>query len=224
MEIGLLIKDLMAQIGSFKLFIEELSVYRGEIVSVIGPNGSGKTTLLKTIAGLLKPLQGEIHINGELVYKSHRNKVLINIPPEKRVVGYLPQNYLLFPHMTVWDNIAYPLRAHGSDKRIIEERVQELIDLLNLRGLEKKRVNELSGGQAQRVALARALASKPKILLLDEPFSNIDQESRESIRRWLKEIIENIRITTLIVSHDPSDRILSNRVIYMRNGIIINIE
>lgn len=217
---GLEMRDVVVSRGGFRLYIESLVVYNGEIVVVRGPNGSGKTTLLKTVAGLYTPLRGLIEIGGVVVFRRCCGEPYVNVPPEKRRVGYLPQNLVLFPHMSVYENIAYPLRALGLDKREVSERVSRLVRFVGLEGLEERMPHQLSYGQMQRVALARALAAGPRILLLDEPFSNIDQESRRELRRELIDLIRRTGVATLIVSHDPGDTESADRVLYLREGVL----
>ena len=153
---------------------------KGQLIGLLGPSGSGKTTILRTIAGLETPDSGDIYING----------VRINdVEPGKREIGFVFQNYALFRHMSVYDNIAFGLRVKKWAKDQIRERVTELIDLIGLSGLEKRYPHQLSGGQRQRVAFARAIAAKPQLLLLDEPFAAIDAKVRKELRTWLKGII-----------------------------------
>ena len=217
---GLEIRDLIVVRGSFTLEIPQLVVEKGKIVLVQGPNGSGKTTLLKSIAGLVTPAKGVIRIGDEIVFKRY-SKTEVNLPPEKRGVGYVPQDLLLFPHMTVYENIAYPLRARKLSKNEIKKRVEELLELVGLKGYENKKPHQLSGGEKQRVALARALATDPKILLLDEPFSSIDHESRNRLRDEIVKIIRSIGVTTLFVSHCIGDSVVADTVLFMRRGRIV---
>jgi ABC-type Fe3+/spermidine/putrescine transport system ATPase subunit len=214
---GLEVRDLVVAIGGFRVMAEELVVARGEIAVIHGPNGAGKTTLLKAIAGLVKPVRGLIVINGETVFKAYV-KTEVNKPPEKRWVGYLPQNLLLFPHMTVYENIAFAMKGRGikPDSR----KVNEILDLVGLKGLEDRRPSELSYGQQQRVALARALASNPRVLLLDEPFSNIDVEFKRELRREVSRIARALGLPTLLVSHDPEDLTMADKQFLMNKGVL----
>jgi ABC-type sulfate/molybdate transport systems ATPase subunit len=214
---GLEVRDLFVVIGGFAVKASELYVERGEIAVIQGPNGAGKTTLLKAIAGLVKPVKGLIVIGGEVVFKADR-KVEVNKPPEKRRVGYLPQNLLLFPHMSVYENIAYAMKGRGLKPD--PKAIGELLELVGLRGLEKKMPAELSYGQQQRLALARALASNPRILLLDEPFSSIDPESRRELRQEVVRIVKTLGIPTLIVSHDVEDLSIADRPYFMNRGVL----
>lgn len=193
-------KDLV--IKDFSLQVEE-----GEIVAILGPSGGGKSTVLRLIAGLEEPVSGEIIIKDKIVVDE--NKFL---PPEEREVGMVFQDYALFPHLTVYDNIRFGL--HKLSKNEQKKRVHDVLRLVNLEEYEKRYPYELSGGQQQRVALARALAPKPSILLMDEPFSNLDGHLRGKIREELKEIIKNEKTTCIFVTHDREDvDAISDRVV-----------
>ncbi|WP_440059938.1 ABC transporter ATP-binding protein [Thermogladius sp. 4427co] len=215
--VGLLVKDLVVEIKTFRLVVDELVVRDDEIAVITGPNGAGKTTLIKAIAGLIKPSRGLITIGGEVVFKAF-GRVEVNKPPEKRRVGYLPQNLLLFPHMTVYDNVAYAIRGRGikPDPR----RVREILEFVGLKGLEKRKPGELSYGQQQRLALARALAVNSRLLLLDEPFSSIDIDSRRELRKEIARLIKILRIPTLIVSHDVEDSSIADAFYSIDRGIL----
>lgn len=171
---------------------------KGEIVGLLGPSGSGKSTLLRLIAGLEIPTEGSISISGEKVF-DEKHFVL----PEHRGVGMVFQDYGLFPHLTVLKNIEFGLHCLSKKERKL--RVEEMLDLVQLKGLEKRYPHELSGGQQQRVAFARALAPKPSLLLMDEPFSNLDGDLKETIRQELSNILRKGSMTCLMVSHDPVD-------------------
>lgn len=179
-----------------------MHVEPGEIAVIIGPSGSGKTTLLKLVAGLLKVDSGRISIDDVEVASPTRH-----VPPQARYVGYLPQDYALFPHLTAYENITLALKARGV-KSNVRERALELIDFVGLRGCENKYPHQLSGGQQQRVALARALAAGPKILLLDEPLSSLDVKTRERLRGELRQLLKELEMTTLYVTHDLNDAIV----------------
>ncbi|MDR1045895.1 MAG: ATP-binding cassette domain-containing protein [Candidatus Adiutrix sp.] len=178
----------------------DLSLDRGELVGLAGPSGQGKSTLLRLIAGFEKPLRGRISIDGLLVAEAESR---LSRPPEKRAVGMVFQDYGLFPHMSVARNIAYGLHAFEKNDR--QKRLQEMLDLVRLHDLSHRLPAELSGGQQQRVALARALAPAPKLLLLDEPMSNLDAGLKGELRSELREIILITRTTALFVSHDLDD-------------------
>ncbi len=175
-----------------------LDVQKGEIVALVGVSGSGKSTVLRLIAGLEIPDSGQISIAGNSVAGDHTF-----MTAEEREVGMVFQDCALFPHLSVKKNIAFGI-DHLS-KRKIKERVSELLELVNMKGFEKRYPHQLSGGQQQRVALARTIAPGPELLLLDEPFSNLDAELKDKIRRELHEIIKEIGITTILVSHDRED-------------------
>lgn len=195
-----------------------LEVPNGSLTALLGPSGSGKTTLLRIVAGLefADPGPGKIAFHGEDVGE---------IPAGKRGVGFVFQHYALFRHMTVAQNIAFGLsvlpRAARPPKCEIFDRVMELLKLVKLEGLDKRRPHELSGGQRQRVALARALAIRPKVLLLDEPFGALDAQVRKDLRRWLRQFHDEIGLTTLFVTHDQEEALeLSDQVVVMRNARI----
>ena len=183
---------------------------RREFLSLLGPSGCGKTTILRLIAGFERPDAGQILLDG---------RKLLPVPPEKRQIGFVFQNYALFPHMTVARNIAYGVRF---DRRIdTQRRVEELLDLVDLRGFERRRPAELSSGQSQRVALARALAPKPAILLLDEPLSALDAKLRESLRSEIRRIQQEIRLSAIYVTHDQEEALaLSDRIGVINEGRI----
>ncbi|MFN2340256.1 MAG: ABC transporter ATP-binding protein [Halanaerobium sp.] len=176
----------------------ELEVEKGEIVALVGVSGSGKSTVLRLIAGLEIPARGEISIASRKVAGEKEFQ-----PPEKREVGMVFQDYALFPHLSVAENIAFGI--DDLSRKDQQTRINELLELVNLAGYEKRYPHQLSGGQQQRIALARTLAPEPELLLLDEPFSNLDAELRDKIRRELNEIIRKIGITTILVSHDRED-------------------
>ncbi|MGH2373595.1 MAG: ABC transporter ATP-binding protein [bacterium] len=192
-----------------------------EFFTLLGPSGCGKTTTLRCVAGLEVPTRGEIAIAGQTVSAPEAG---IFVPPEKRRLGMVFQNYAVWPHMTVFDNIAYPLRVAGKSRQAISERVREITDLVALPGLEKRLPHQLSGGQQQRVALGRALAGRPEILLLDEPLSNLDAKLREQMRFELKELQRRTRIPVLYVTHDQAEAMaLSDRLAVMSAGRIAQI-
>lgn len=188
------------------------SIEQGKLIALLGPSGSGKTTILRMIAGLETPDSGEIVIDG---------KVVNNIPASERGIGFVFQNYALFRYMTVYDNIAFGLNVKKENKKYIDERVNELLKLISLDGLEKRYPSQLSGGQRQRVAFARALAPNPHLLLLDEPFAAIDAKVRQELRSWLKEMIEKLGITSIFVTHDQDEAIeVADEIIITNKGHI----
>ena len=188
------------------------SIEEGKLIGLLGPSGSGKTTILRMIAGLETPDSGDIIIGGTRVN---------DIPAGKRGIGFVFQNYALFRHMTVFDNIAFGLQVQKKDKKFIKNRVQELIELVGLKGFEKRYPHQLSGGQRQRVAFARALAPNPKLLLLDEPFAAIDAKVRKELRSWLKEMVEKLGITSIFVTHDQEEAVeVADEIIVTNRGRI----
>lgn len=193
-----------------------LEIPNGSLTALLGPSGSGKTTLLRIVAGLetADPGEGKILFHGEDVTDVHAGK---------RGVGFVFQHYALFKHMSVADNIAFGLTVLPSARRPagneIRGRVKELLNLVRLEGLDRRRPHELSGGQRQRVALARALAIRPKVLLLDEPFGALDAQVRKDLRRWLRQFHDEIGLTTLFVTHDQEEALeLADQVVVMRNA------
>ena len=194
-----------------------INVEKGELISILGPSGCGKTTTLRMIAGFIVPTSGEIFLSEERI---------TDYPPEIRPVSTVFQNYALFPHLTVYENIEYGLRyplkvGKKLDKKEKKERTQKMINLVNLKGLENRRIDQLSGGQQQRVALARSLVLEPKVLLLDEPLSNIDTKLRETVRNEIRKIQKELGITMIFVTHDQEEAMsISNRIIVMNEGNI----
>lgn len=196
----------------------DLTINAGEFVTLLGPSGCGKTTTLRMIAGLETPTSGKIIIDGTPVFDSEKG---INVPPSKRNVGFLFQNYALWPHMTVYQNIAFGLQNLKWDSRRIRERVAELLALLKIEQFEKRYPSELSGGQQQRVAIARTLAPNPKILFMDEPLSNLDAKLRTEIRVELKRLHSTTDSTFVYVTHDQLEAMtLSTKVCIMEKGLL----
>ncbi|WP_196885455.1 ABC transporter ATP-binding protein [Aureivirga sp. CE67] len=192
----------------------DFSIAKGSIVSFVGESGSGKTTLIRMIAGLERSDAGEIYLNNNLV-SSDRTFV----KPEKRNIGMVFQEYALFPHMTVAKNIAYGLHK---DKKEAKNRIAEVLDLVGLNGFEERYPHELSGGQQQRVALARAIAPKPELLILDEPFSNLDAMLRIQLRNEIFEIVKKTGITAIFVTHDTQDALaVSDEILILKHGNLI---
>jgi iron(III) transport system ATP-binding protein len=189
-----------------------LEIGHGEFFSLLGPSGCGKTTTLRMVAGFLRPTSGKI------LFGDHD---LTPLPPEKRDTGMVFQNYALFPHMTVFENVAFGLKARKLERTEIREKVARALTLVNLAGLESRPVPELSGGQQQRVALARALAVEPRFLLLDEPLSNLDAKLREETRAQLLELQRRLEVITIYVTHDQEEALeLSSRIAVMFGGKI----
>lgn len=207
------LKNINKSFGDFKASDNvSFGIEKGKLIGLLGPSGSGKTTILRMIAGLEHPDSGEIIIDG---------KVVNDIPASKRGIGFVFQSYALFRYMTVYDNIAFGLKVQKADKKYIDERVRELIDLIGLSGLEKRYPSQLSGGQRQRVAFARALAPNPQLLLLDEPFAAIDAKVRQELRSWLREMITRLGVTSIFVTHDQDEAIeVADEIIVTNKGRI----
>ena len=187
-------------------------------VTLLGPSGCGKTTTLRMIAGLETPTSGRIVIDGKPVYDSKKG---VNVPPNKRDIGFLFQNYALWPHMTVYENIAFGLEMLKWDKARIRKRVDELLALLKIEPFEKRYPSELSGGQQQRVAIARTLAPSPKVLFMDEPLSNLDAKLRQEMRAELKRLHSDTNSTFVYVTHDQLEAMtLSTQVCLMNTGLL----
>lgn len=185
----------------------DLVVYRGEFFSLLGPSGCGKSTILKMIAGFEDATSGEILVAG---------RTMTGVPPERRNIGFVFQNYALFPHMTVAENIAFGLEAHGMGKAEIATRIEEMLLLVELSGLGPRRPSQLSGGQQQRVALARALAIEPDVLLLDEPLGALDRKLRQAMQGKLVDLQRRLGVTTLFVTHDQEEALtMSDRIAVM---------
>ncbi len=190
----------------------------GEFVSILGPSGCGKTTMLRMIAGFERATYGEIYIGDKLVSSSQANKF---VPPEDRNIGMVFQSYAVWPHMNVFDNVAYPLKIKKYSKQQIMEKTTRALELVHLEAFSKRLPNQLSGGQQQRVALARALVGEPRLLLLDEPLSNLDAKLRESMRFEIKELQKQLGITVIYVTHDQAEAMaMSDRIIVMNQGVI----
>ena len=205
-------KQLSASEGKMLLDVD-CEIQAGKITGLHGPSGVGKTSLLKIIAGLLKPDQGYISVN-EDIWLDTKNK--INLPPQRRKIGFVFQDYALFPNMTVRQNLEFALRDKSH-----AYLVEELIKIIDLVQLQDKRPQQLSGGQQQRVALARAIANQPKLLLLDEPLSALDEEMRQKLQNHLLKVQKQFNLTVILVSHDVNETIkLTDYVIELRQGKI----
>lgn len=195
-----------------------MQLKRGEVVSLLGPSGSGKTTLLRAVAGLEKPTQGKIIIGNNTVYDGTARS---EIPAEERNLGLVFQSYALWPHKTVFDNVAYPLKLRKTPAAEITQRVQAVLEQLGLGQLGKRHPHQLSGGQQQRVAIGRALVYNPPVILLDEPLSNLDAKLREEARVFLRELIIKLGLSALMVTHDQNEAMaISDRILLLNNGKI----
>ncbi|TWT27194.1 ABC transporter ATP-binding protein [Planomicrobium sp. CPCC 101110] len=191
-----------------------LTIHKGEVISILGKSGSGKSTLLRLLAGLEKPEKGSFKIEDKVLFD---DKTFLQ--PEKRGIGMVFQDYALFPHLTVAENILFGLfRLKKAEKK---KRLQEVLELVELEGYGKRYPHQLSGGQQQRIAIARAIAPNPSLILLDEPFSNLDAELQEKIRKDLRDILKKADITSIFVTHDEKDAyVLADRIVKIQDGRI----
>ncbi|MBD2845726.1 ABC transporter ATP-binding protein [Paenibacillus sp. IB182496] len=206
------VKRLNKTFGAGTPAVDDVSfgIARGRLIGLLGPSGGGKSTLLRMLAGLEYPDSGEIRINGQRVNE---------LAPQQRGIGFVFQHYALFRHMNVYDNIAFGLTIKKEKKTVIAARVRELLALTGLSGLEKRYPNQLSGGQRQRVAFARALAPRPELLLLDEPFAAIDAKVRKELRTWLKQLISQLGITSIFVTHDQDEAVeVADEMLILQRG------
>jgi sulfate transport system ATP-binding protein len=211
---SLIIDSVSKRFGSVTALSDvSLRIQEGTLTTLLGPSGCGKTTLLRAIAGFEVLDSGRIHLGGRDV---------TDVPAGKRNVGFVFQHYALFPHLTVAENIAFPLRVRKASKGEVGSRVDELLALVQLEGYGGRRPHQLSGGQRQRIALARALAPKPGYLLLDEPFGALDLHVRRGLRRSLRELHERTRVTTLLVTHDADEALeISDNIAVLRAGRVL---
>lgn len=193
----------------------DLTIQAGEFLTLLGPSGSGKTTILQMIAGFTLPTEGRIYLNG---------KDISTTPPNKRNMGVVFQDYALFPHMNVYDNIAYPLKIRREDKRSIARQVDEIVELVKLEPFKHRKPSELSGGQQQRVALARALVFRPSLLLMDEPLGALDKKLREHVQLEIKKIQHILGVTIVFVTHDQEEAlIMSDRIAVLNQSQLIQL-
>ena len=189
-----------------------LDIYENEFVTLLGPSGCGKTTLLRILGGFLEPTEGKIIFDGQDISQ---------VPPYKREINTVFQKYALFPHMNVYENIAFGLKIKKQSKDVIEQKVMRMLSLVGLEGFEKRNVTLLSGGQQQRVAIARALVNEPEVLLLDEPLGALDLKLRKEMQHELKKIQKEVGITFIFVTHDQEEALtMSDRIVVMREGEI----
>ncbi|MBI1386576.1 MAG: polyamine ABC transporter ATP-binding protein [Rhizobiales bacterium] len=190
----------------------DLEIEEGEFITLLGPSGCGKTTTLRLIAGFIDPTQGQILLGDDDV---------TDLPPQRREIGMVFQDYALFPHLTIAENIAFPLRERRTPRERIEPRVRELLELVRLPGVENRYPSELSGGQAQRIAVARAVAYPPRVLLMDEPLGALDLKLRETMQFELRRIQKELQITTVFVTHDQTEAMsMSDRIAVMNEGLL----
>lgn len=210
----LVLKDINKSFGKSVVIDQlDLTIKRGSMVTLLGPSGCGKTTVLRLVAGLESPTSGQVFIDGEDVTKSSI---------QNRDICIVFQSYALFPHMSIGDNVGYGLKMQGINRDERKQRIKEALELVDLAGFEDRFVDQISGGQQQRVALARALVLKPKVLLFDEPLSNLDANLRRSMREKIRELQQRLGITSLYVTHDQSEAFaVSDEVIVMHKGKIM---
>ena len=213
---SILIENISKKFEQFNALNQvNLEIKNGSLVALLGPSGSGKSTLLRVLAGLENPDAGRIWLNGQDT---------TNVPLQKREIGFVFQNYALFPHLTVFQNIAFGLEIRDINSNRKTQRVQELLQLMQLEKFADRYPNQLSGGQRQRVALARALAVEPKVLLLDEPFAALDAKIRKQLRNWLRNLHQHISVTTVFVTHDHVEAFeLAHEIVVLENGNIVQI-
>lgn len=200
-------------VGDFNLEVKD-----GEFVSFLGPSGCGKSTTLRMIAGFERPTEGDILLGDQVVSSAESN---VFVPPEKRNIGMVFQSYAVWPHMTVAENVAYPLKIQKVPREERDKRVQEALEMVHLERYGERYPSQLSGGQQQRVALARALIAQPGLLLLDEPLSNLDAKLRESMRFEISSLQKRLGITVIYVTHDQSEAMtMSDRIVVMNAGVV----
>jgi iron(III) transport system ATP-binding protein len=216
----LVIEDLHLRYGSVEVLKGiDARFEEGSVVCLLGRSGSGKTTLLRSIAGLEEPSHGAIRIDGRAVFDAGAK---VNLPPERRDLGFVFQSYALWPHRTVFENVAYGLRLRGTDKAGIGTKVQAALDGVGLGALGERYPSQLSGGQQQRVAIARALVYEPPVILLDEPLSNLDAKLREEARIWIRALIKRLGITAVFVTHDQSEALaIADQIVLLDGGRLI---
>ncbi|SEL00458.1 iron(III) transport system ATP-binding protein [Stigmatella aurantiaca] len=216
----MLVEDIHVRLGAHDILKGIRAEFRdGDVVALLGRSGCGKSTLLRSIAGLETPGQGRIHIGGRTVFDAAAK---VNLPPEQRDLGLVFQSYALWPHKTVFDNIAYGLRLRKQPKEAVDRAVHEVMAGVGLEGYGERLPSELSGGQQQRVALARALAYRPPIVLLDEPLSNLDAKLREEARIWIRGLIKRLGLTALFVTHDQVEAMaIADRIMLMDGGRMV---
>src|SRR5215213_5549848 len=194
------------------------TVADGELFTLLGPSGCGKSTTLMSLAGFQTPNEGRIAIGADTLFDAERR---IDVPAEQRNLGIVFQSYAVWPHMTVFENLAFPLKVRKLKREAIRTRVREVLDLVEMAPYEQRYPHQLSGGQQQRVALARALVYSPSVLLLDEPFSNLDAKLRERARSWVKELQHTLGLTTIFVTHDQDEALsMSDAIAVMDRGVV----
>jgi len=213
---SILVENISKTFGNYQALSQvNLEIKNGSLVGLLGPSGSGKSTLLRILAGLEIPDSGRIWLEGQDA---------TNFPLQQREIGFVFQNYALFPHLTVAKNISFGLDIRNIEINLKKQRVQELLQLVQLEKFADRYPHQLSGGQRQRIALARALAVEPKVLLLDEPFAALDAKIRKQLRGWLRNLHQEISITTVFVTHDHQEAMeLAHEIVLLDNGRIIQV-
>src|SRR6186997_481429 len=215
----LIVKDVALRLGDNEILKDvSISVPSGQVVALLGPSGSGKTTLLRAIAGLETPHQGSIAIGNTMFFDAARG---IELPAEQRGLGLVFQSYALWPHRTVFDNVAYGLKLRRVSAEEIKTRVEKTLSQIGLAHLAARYPHQLSGGQQQRVAIARALVYEPPVILLDEPLSNLDAKLREEARAWLRTLISELGLSAIHVTHDQIEAMaIADRIVLLDSGIV----
>jgi sulfate transport system ATP-binding protein len=213
---SILVENISKTFGNYQALSQvNLEIKNGSLVGLLGPSGSGKSTLLRILAGLEMPDSGRIWLEGQDATK---------FPLQQREIGFVFQNYALFPHLTVAKNISFGLDIRNIDINLKKQRVQELLQLVQLEKFADRYPNQLSGGQRQRIALARALAVEPKVLLLDEPFAALDAKIRKQLRSWLRTLHQQISVTTVFVTHDHQEAMeLAHEIVILDDGRILQV-
>jgi sulfate transport system ATP-binding protein len=213
---SILVENISKTFGNYQALSQvNLEIKNGSLVGLLGPSGSGKSTLLRILAGLEMPDSGRIWLEGQDATK---------FPLQQREIGFVFQNYALFPHLTVAKNISFGLDIRNIDINLKKQRVQELLQLVQLEKFSDRYPNQLSGGQRQRIALARALAVEPKVLLLDEPFAALDAKIRKQLRSWLRTLHQQISVTTVFVTHDHQEAMeLAHEIVILDDGRILQV-
>jgi iron(III) transport system ATP-binding protein len=213
------VESLVKQFGEQRALDHvSFDVEDGELFTLLGPSGCGKSTTLMSIAGFQDPDEGRIAVGADAFFDAGHG---VSVAAERRNLGIVFQSYAVWPHMTVFENLAFPLRVRKLKRRDIRARVQEVLELVELRQFEQRYPHQLSGGQQQRVALGRALVYSPSVLLLDEPFSNLDAKLRERARAWVKELQRTLGLTTIFVTHDQDEALsMSDTVLVMNHGVV----
>src|SRR3954471_20784102 len=213
------VESLVKQFGEARALDDVgFTVREGELFTLLGPSGCGKSTTLMSIAGFQHPESGRISVGSETFFDASRR---LDVPAERRNLGIVFQSYAVWPHMTVFENLAFPLKVRKLSRKAIRQRIAEVLALVEMAPYAERYPHELSGGQQQRVALGRALVYSPSVLLLDEPFSNLDAKLRERARTWVKDLQHTLGLTTIFVTHDQDEALsMSDRVLVMDGGVV----